>query len=227
VADKKAKKPRKKRVKVALTQEQQLQAEQQLAQRKVDNPELFNLPDSKRTVDELTDYFVKVEEGSNRILPIEKRRYVIYLRKSTDDEAKQVRSLPDQRIECLELNLPSILEQRKISKILTTADSVIEKTQVAIAKYKVIKQGMLQDLFTRGIDITTNQLRPRFEDAPHLYKESKLGMIPVEWDEKVFGKEVDLIHGHQFRDYDFTEFGIPVVKIGQVKPENVDLWLNW
>jgi type I restriction enzyme S subunit len=123
----------------------------------------------------------------------------------------------------LKLNLPSILEQRKISKILTTADSVIEKTQVAIAKYKVIKQGMLQDLFTRGIDITTNQLRPRFEDAPHLYKESKLGMIPVEWDEKVFGKEVDLIHGHQFRDYDFTEFGIPVVKIGQVKPENVDL----
>ncbi len=103
MADKKAKKPRKKRVKVALTQEQQLQAEQQLAQRKVDNPELFNLPDSKRTVDELTDYFVKVEEGSNRILPIEKRRYVIYLRKSTDDEAKQVRSLPDQRIECLEL----------------------------------------------------------------------------------------------------------------------------
>ena len=48
-------------------------------------------------------------------------------------------------------------------------------------------------------------------------------MIPVEWNEKVFGEEVDLIHGHQFRDYDFTEFGIPVVKIGQVKPENVDL----
>lgn len=127
-------------------------------------------------------------------------------------------------IDSYSIRLPkSKTEQQRIAKILSTADALIEKTQAAIAKYKAIKQGMLQDLFTRGIDLTTNQLRPSYEDAPHLYKESKLGMIPKEWDEKVFGKEVDLIHGHQFRDYDFTEFGIPVVKIGQVKPENVDL----
>lgn len=98
-------------------------------------------------------------------------------------------------------------EQQRIARILSTADAVIEKTQAAIAKYKAIKQGMLHDLFTRGIDLNTNQLRPRYQDAPELYKESKLGMIPVEWNEKVFGEEVDLIHGHQFRDYDFTEFG--------------------
>ncbi len=121
------------------------------------------------------------------------------------------------------LQLPNQPEQCQIAKILSTADAVIEKTQAAIAKYKAIKQGMLQDLFTRGIDLNTNKLRPRYQDAPELYKESKLGMIPREWDEKIFGEEVDLIHGHQFRDYDFTEFGIPVVKIGQVKPENVDL----
>jgi len=123
----------------------------------------------------------------------------------------------------LTLNLPPLPEQQKISEILTSVDSIIEKTQTAIAKYKAIKQGMLHDLYTRGIDINTNKLRPCYEDAPELYKESKLGWIPREWEEKVFGKEVDLIHGHQFRDYDFTEFGIPVVKIGQVKPENVDL----
>jgi DNA invertase Pin-like site-specific DNA recombinase len=101
--EKKKRKPRKKQVRIALTKEQQLEVEQQLAQSKLDNPEVFNLPASKRTVDELTDYFVKVEKGSNRILPLEKRRYVIYLRKSTDDESKQVRSLEDQRTECLEL----------------------------------------------------------------------------------------------------------------------------
>ena len=123
----------------------------------------------------------------------------------------------------LKLQLPSENEQKKISEILTKADSIIEKTQAAIAKYKAIKQGLLQDLFTRGIDLNTNKLRPRCQDAPELYKESKLGMIPIEWNEKDFGEEVALIHGHQFRDYDFTEFGIPVVKIGQVKPENVDL----
>lgn len=127
------------------------------------------------------------------------------------------------RIEKLVVKYPQKKIQDNIAKILSTADAVIEKTQSAIAKYKAIKQGMLDDLFTRGIDITTSKLRLRYDDAPELYKESKLGWIPKEWDVKEFGKEVDLIHGHQFRDYDFTEFGIPVVKIGQVKPENIDL----
>ncbi len=75
-------------------------------------------------------------------------------------------------------------EQRHISRILSTADSVIEKTQAAIAKYKAIKHGMLYDLFTRGIDLQTGKLRPKYEDAPELYKESKLGMVPKGWEEK-------------------------------------------
>ncbi|MCA9339802.1 MAG: recombinase family protein [Candidatus Saccharibacteria bacterium] len=33
-------------------------------------------------------------------MPKEKRRYVMHLRKSTDDEAKQVRSLEDQQVPC-------------------------------------------------------------------------------------------------------------------------------
>jgi DNA invertase Pin-like site-specific DNA recombinase len=97
------KKPRKKRQKVLLPESKRLEAEQQLAKRKVENPDAFNLPASKRSIQDLTEYFVRVEEGTNRILPKEKRRYAIYLRKSTDDEAKQVRSLEDQRAECLEL----------------------------------------------------------------------------------------------------------------------------
>ena len=96
-------------------------------------------------------------------------------------------------VDNLEFNYPIVPEQNVIAKILSTADAVIEKTQAAIAKYKAIKQGLLQDLFTRGIDLNTNKLRPSYKDAPELYKESKLGMIPREWDEKVFGEELDLI----------------------------------
>lgn len=97
------KKPRKKRQKVLLPKDKQLEAEQKLAKRKAENPDVYTLPDSKRSVQDLTEYFARVEEDTNRILPKEKRRYVVYLRKSTDDEAKQVRSLEDQRAECLEL----------------------------------------------------------------------------------------------------------------------------
>lgn len=60
--------------------------------------------DNQYKIDDLAEYFSNSsKELKNRILPIEKRRYVIYLRKSTDDEAKQVRSIDDQRTECLEL----------------------------------------------------------------------------------------------------------------------------
>lgn len=88
---------------VPLSDKQQKQAEQVVAESLKDNPELFNLPESKYTVDSLVDFFVQSLEGSRKILPKEKRRYVIYLRKSTDDERKQVRSIEDQRKECLDL----------------------------------------------------------------------------------------------------------------------------
>ncbi len=81
-------------------------------------------------------------------------------------------------------------EQQKIAKILSTVDSLIEKTQTLIDKYTAIKQGMMADLFTRGIDMTTGdtlnsksgKLRPSVEDAPELYKQTELGWVPKEWE---------------------------------------------
>jgi len=83
-----------------------------------------------------------------------------------------------------EFNLPPLPQQRKIAKILSTCDTVIAKTEEAIAKYQAIKQGMMHDLFTRGIDLSTGKLRPKYQDAPELYKESELGMIPKDWEVK-------------------------------------------
>jgi type I restriction enzyme S subunit len=76
----------------------------------------------------------------------------------------------------------SLPQQQKIAKILTTCDAVIEKTEAAIAKYQAMKQGLMHDLFTRGIDTNTGKLRLKYEDAKHLYKESELGWIPKEWE---------------------------------------------
>lgn len=72
-------------------------------------------------------------------------------------------------------------EQRSIADILKRIDSQIEQTAVVIAKYRQMKVGMMHDLFTRGIDPATGQLRPSSQEAPVLYKESSLGMIPKEW----------------------------------------------
>ncbi|HRO84297.1 MAG TPA: restriction endonuclease subunit S [Niabella sp.] len=107
-------------------------------------------------------------------------------------------------------------EQQHIAKILSTADAVIEKTQAAIAKYKAIKQGMLQDLFTRGIDLQTGKLRPRYEDAPDLYKESKLGWIPREWNEIKLGKCGTFRKGGNIPKYSLSPNGVGCILYGQL-----------
>lgn len=113
-------------------------------------------------------------------------KWLFYNLKNTDlnklNEATGVPSVNTQSLYKLMFKYFNPSKQRKIAQILTTCDTVIEKTEASIAKYQAIKQGLLHDLFTRGINIETGKLRPKYEDAPDLYEESKLGWIPKEWD---------------------------------------------
>jgi type I restriction enzyme S subunit len=104
--------------------------------------------------------------------------------------------------------LPPLTQQRKIAQILTTCDAVIEKTEAAIAKYQAMKQGLMHDLFTRGIEMKTGKLRPKQEDAPQLYKESELGWIPKEWEDTTIGKyTLKSLYGPRFSANDYNENG--------------------
>ena len=67
--------------------------------------------------------------------------------------------------ERVRVRIPSPPAQRKIARILTTLDNLIEKTEALIAKYQAIKQGMMHDLFTRGID-EHGHLRPPSPKPP-------------------------------------------------------------
>lgn len=69
-------------------------------------------------------------------------------------------------------------EQRKIAEILTTVDGAIEQTEALIRKYQRIKQGLMQDLLTRGVD-ENGELR--CEKNNH-FKDSEIGHIPYEWE---------------------------------------------
>jgi type I restriction enzyme S subunit len=75
---------------------------------------------------------------------------------------------------------PTVDEQAKVALILDTLDTTIHQTEAIIEKLKQVKQGLLHDLLTRGID-ANGELRPPQSQAPHLYKDSPLGWIPAEW----------------------------------------------
>ena len=121
------------------------------------------------------------------------------------------------------IKYPPFAEQRKIEKILTTVDNVIERTEYAISKYKAIKQGMLHDLFTRGIDLATGQLRPRYEDAPELYKESRLGWVPREWEvERMENLTIQIVDGTHFTP-EYVENGVPFLRVTDIQVDKIDL----
>lgn len=65
-----------------------------------------------------------------------------------------LRNINLSRLGQKEVQIPPKCEQRRIAEILTTVDRRIEKTEALIAKHQAIKQGMMADLLTRGIDET-------------------------------------------------------------------------
>ncbi len=120
-------------------------------------------------------------------------------------------------MEDLQLNLPPLPEQKKIAAILTSVDTVIEKTQAQIDKLKDLKTGMMQELLTKGIGHT------EFKDSP-------VGRIPVEWGVVTV---LELGNGHkdtvqtgpfgaQLHSKDYVEEGIPLVLIKNIKEDGLD-----
>ncbi|MBJ2184138.1 MAG: restriction endonuclease subunit S [Muribaculaceae bacterium] len=68
-------------------------------------------------------------------------------------------------------------EQERIVVILSDIDKAIAETEALIAKYELVKKGLMHDLLTNGIDENGNIRSPQ----THVYKDSPLGPIPQEW----------------------------------------------
>lgn len=117
----------------------------------------------------------------------------------------------------------ALAEQASLASILNTVDTIIRQTEAVIDKLMQVKQGLLHDLLTRGIEVN-GELRPSQNQSPHLYKDSPLGPVPEEW--SVVGL-ADMASdsrtvlrtgpfGSSLKGEHFTEFGRPVVTIGSL-----------
>ncbi len=98
---------------------------------------------------------------------------------------------------------PSKTEQRRIAEILDTIDEAIQKTESLISKLKAMKQGLLHDLLTRGLDKNGKLRDPKTH--PEQFKDSLLGRIPKEWETARLRGEVDILHGYAFEGKYFSE----------------------
>ncbi|AHK78156.1 restriction modification system DNA specificity subunit [Ectothiorhodospira haloalkaliphila] len=115
------------------------------------------------------------------------------VKKYTKGSAQPGLNLDD--VEKMVVRRPQALgEQITIARILDTLDTQILKTEALIAKLEKVKEGLLHDLLTRGID-ENGQLRPSPEQAPELYKDSPLGLIPREWGVGSLGDLSEIVSG--------------------------------
>lgn len=109
---------------------------------------------------------------------------------------------------------PPLPEQQKIATILTSVDTVIEKTRAQIDKLKDLKTGMMQELLTKGIGHT------EFKDSP-------VGRIPAEWE----CKKIDQLAGfvtsgsRGWAQY-YSEAGPIFIRIGNLTREHINLRFN-
>lgn len=119
----------------------------------------------------------------------------------------------------IELEIPlDSEEQTAIAEVLDKIDSAIKKTQKLIEKQKRIKQGLMQDLLTKGIDEHGN-IR---NEKTHRFKDSQLGKIPEEWRATSLKTALDFIDAGKsptclMRPAGAGEWGI--LKVSAVRPE--------
>jgi len=123
------------------------------------------------------------------------------------NEATGVPSLSREMLYQIEISKPRKDEQRKIAEILSTVDRTIEQTKAVIAKQQRIKNGLMQDLLTKGID---GQGNIRSEQT-HEFKDSPLGRIPADWEISTVGEKVDFITDYRGKTPPYTNSGTPVL----------------
>ena len=129
-----------------------------------------------------------------------------YIETHASGTSGSMKNLPKFKLLDLALRYPPAPEQRRIAEVLDALDTTLRQTEVIIEKLKQVKQGLLHDLLTRGID-ANGELRPPQSQAPHLYKDSPLGWIPVPWGDAPLGAIADLQVGFAFKSQWFRDSG--------------------
>lgn len=126
------------------------------------------------------------------------------------------------RFGALVMSLPPVPEQRRIAEVLGAIDEAIRKTEQVIAKLQQMKQGLLHDLLTRGID-ENGELRDP-ERLPENFKDSPLGRLPKIWNAAQLGASGQWVSGGTPRTNDprFWDGGIPWISASSLK----SFWLS-
>lgn len=144
-------------------------------------------------------------------------------------------SLRDQR--SMYISLPSIAVQQAIAQILGTIDDKIELNRRINETLETMARAIFKSWFVdfdpvrakmsgeppesicRHLGLTSDLL----DLFPDRLQDSELGEIPEGWEAGRISDVAGFLSGYAFKSKNWIEAGVPVVKIGSVKPGIVDL----
>ena len=120
-------------------------------------------------------------------------------------------NLRQDKVNDLIIFLPPLHEQEQIVKYLDKKTSIIDKListkQRKIELLKQQRSSLINEVITKGLDPNV-----KMKDSGVEW----IGEIPESWIVSGFTRFVNIRHGFQFREFDFTDDGIKVVKITQL-----------
>ncbi|MBI4802606.1 MAG: restriction endonuclease subunit S [Elusimicrobia bacterium] len=99
-----------------------------------------------------------------------------------------------------QMPVPTIVEQKKIGRILSDIDGLIDATQIEIEKTKELKRGLMRQLLTRGI-------------GHKKFKKTAIGKIPADWEIRNLDElSTDIYRYPTYFNIKYVENGVPEVR---------------
>ena len=141
------------------------------------------------------------------------------------------RAITKGHIESFAIPLPPLAEQKAIAAVLGALDDKIELNRRMNATLEAMARALFQSWFV-DFDPVRAKLdgrRPTGLDPetaalfPESFQDSEVGHIPSGWKITTLGACIGFRSGFSFKSQDWQESGVPVVKIGSVKPGIIDL----
>lgn len=147
------------------------------------------------------------------------------------DTGTTVRALPSEVLEEQKVPLPDLPTQNAINEIISLIDQQIANNRSLSKNLELLAQSIFKSWF---IDFDPVHAKSRGEKPigmdeetaalfPDSFEESELGMIPKGWEVGTLADLMGLQGGYAFKSSSWQEEGVPVVKIGSVKPGYIDL----